>query len=137
MKKIKQLLVSISFLFLLNSCANQDNKNIKIDVLNVKEIKIVNKVYCSYHNLKGKNRVITSREEIEKIIKGFSYSKPIETDVNMKVNNGFFDIIFYEEDKKHIFTLIYTVYNGVVLWYEGDLYRNDRLEVVIYKFFEE
>lgn len=132
---MKQILVYISFLVLITSCNGQEVENDKIDSSKVKDITIVNKVYCNIHNFKTGNVVITNREEIEKIIKGFSYSEPIETDVNMKMNNGFFDISFKEGNKEHLYTINYTIYNGVVLWNNGNLYRNDRLEAVIYQLF--
>ena len=134
MKAIKHFLISTSFFCLMVSC-NAQEKNKNIDATKVKEITIINKVYCSTHNLEGEKRVVTNREEIEKIINGFSYSEPITTEVNMKMNNGFFDISFNEGDKEHIYTINYTIYNGVVLWNSGDLYRNDRLEVAIYQLF--
>ncbi len=134
---MKQIIGCISFLFLVTSCSGQENKNNKIDASKVKEITIINKVYCSTHNLTGKNLVVTNRAEIEKIIDGFSYSEPITTDVNLKMNNGFFDVSFYEGDKEYFYTINYTIYNGVVLWHNGNLYRNDQLEVAIYKMFAE
>jgi hypothetical protein len=96
---MKQILGYISFLFLILivSCNGQENKNKKIDTSKIKEITITNKVFCNGgHNLKSGNLVITNEAEIEKIINGLSNSEPIKADVNMKMNNGFFDINFYE-----------------------------------------
>jgi hypothetical protein len=135
MRLMKQILFCMSFLFLLTSCNGQENKNNNIDASKVKEITIINKVYCSIHNLEGEKKVVTNRKEIEKIINGFSYSEPITAEVNMKMNNGFFDISFSEGAKEHIYTINYTIYNGVVLWHSGNLYKNDRLEVAIYQLF--
>lgn len=135
MKTMKQILVYMSFLFLITSCNGQENENNKIDASKVKEIIIDNKVDCNSHNLKGENIVVTNREDIEKIINRLSYSEPIQTDVNMKMNNGFFDISFNEGDKKHLYTINYTIYNGVILWNNGNLYKNDMLEVAVYQLF--
>lgn len=135
MRIMKQILIYMSFLFLIISCNGQENKNNNIDESKVKEITIINKINCSIHNLKDENIVITNREEIKKIINEFSYSKPIDTEVNMKMNNGFFDISFNEGEKEHFYTINYTIYNGVILWNNGNLYKNDRLEIAIYQLF--
>lgn len=129
--------IFVYLLFCVISCKGQENIKNKIDVSKVKEITIINKVYCSTQNLKGKNIVVTNREEIEKIINNLSLSEAITTDVNMKMNNGFFDISFNEGDKEHLYTINYTIYDGVVLWYNGNLYRNNSLEVVVYQLFVE
>lgn len=89
------------------------------------------------HNLENKDLVITNRTEIEKIINGFSYSEPIVNEVNMKMNNGFFDIIFQEKDNENLYTINYTIYDGVILWNNGNLYKNDRLEIIIYQLFSK
>lgn len=47
------------------------------------------------------------------------------------MNNGFFDISFYEGDKEYLYTINYTIYNGVILWNDGNPYKNDKFEVLI------
>ena len=135
MKSMKNIIVYL--LFCVISCKGQENINNKIDVSKVKEITIINKVYCSTQSLKSKNIVVTNREEIEKIINNLSLSEAITTDVNMKMNNGFFDISFNEGDKEYLYTINYTIYDGVILWYNGSIYRNNSLEVVVYQLFVE
>jgi hypothetical protein len=138
MRHIKVITQTLCILtiFLFTSCHGQESTTNKIDVLKVKEIKIINKVIC-VHNLKNKDLIISNRNEIEKILNELSYSKPVTGDINMKMNNGFFDISFQEGNIQHLYTINYTIYNGVILWNNGDLYRNNGLEVIIYQLFLE
>ncbi len=120
----------------INSCQSQSEK-VKMDSSKIKEIIITNKVDCSPHHLVGNKLVIKDQSTIDEIIKSFSYSEPIAKTVNLKSNNGFFEIDFYEKDINHYYTVNYTVYDGVVLLNNnnGDMLKNDRLEILIYKLF--
>ncbi len=134
MKKI----ITLVSIFLMLSCDGQNNRSgIKIVSSNVKEINIINKVDCSMHNLKSTTLKIIDKTEIDEIIDAFSYSESITTGVNMKANNGFFEISFNDGKKDYYFTLNYTVYNGVILRNDknGERYNNDKLEGVIYPLF--
>jgi len=134
---VKKQLLYIFILFSLYSCKGQTESNLKIDVSKVKEITIINKVYSCYRNYKKETVIIKDKDQIEKIIDAFTYSEPIKGNINEKSSNGFFEINFYEGDKNHYYTLNYTIYDGVILRNDnnGDRYRNDRLEIAIYKHF--
>ena len=137
MKKIIYLLTVFSLL----SCKGQTTDVLKIDASKVSEINIINKVDCSFNKLVKQETTITDRDKIEKIIDAFSYMQPIQDrgSINMKVSHGFFEMSFDEGTKHHYFTIHYTVYNGVIVWSNdwGKMFKNDRLEIVVYKQFVE
>ena len=134
---MKSILCYLTILFLFVSCHGQEtNKSNTIDASKVKEITITNKMYCSVQKLTQGSIVIKDQDQIEKIIKTFTYSEKEQRskgDVDIKNNIGFFDISFNEEDKSYFYSIIYTTYNGVILINNnnGDMYKNDRLEGVV------
>ncbi|MCP1995515.1 hypothetical protein [Flavobacterium sp. HSC-61S13] len=131
--------IYIYIIICLYSCAERNSKASKIEVTKVDEIEIINKVDCSYDKLSKGNIVIKDTKQIEEIINTFSYMEPIldRGAVNLKVSYGFFDVIFSEGQKHHFYTINYTVYDGVIIWSNdgGRLYKNDRLEVAVYRQF--
>lgn len=136
---MKNIFFNLIIVFLLvTSCKSQVNENLIIDFNNVKEIKVINKVDCSMHNLKGRTKIITDKSTIKNIVDALTLSEEINKDVNMKMSNGFFEIDFYEGAKNHYYTINYTIYDGVIVRNDnnGIRYKNDRLEIVIYKIFE-
>lgn len=130
----------MTFICLL-SCKGQNSNTLNIDASKVKEITIINKVDCSFNKLVKQETIITDRDKIEKIIDAFSYMQPIQDrgSVNMKVNHGFFEMSFNEGDRNHYYTINYTVYFGVIVSNDnnGELFKNDRLEIAVYKQFVE
>ncbi len=131
--------ILISSQFFL-SCKEQIHQSHKIDSSDVKEITIVNKVYCSSVEFVRKKVIITERNQINNIIETFSYAKLIkQKDVGLNRNNGFFEIEFYEGEEEHSYDVVYTIYDGIVVVNSnnGDCFKNDLLEVKIYKLFIE
>ena len=135
MKNIYYLCLSL----ILISCGGQLNEKIIIDAPTITEIKIVNKVNCNHARLTKKEVLIEDKSEIEKIINLMKHSTNIRTRVNTKVNVGFFDMILLDSNNtKYYYTILYTIYNGVILTDlngSGNHFRNDRLELLIYKLF--
>lgn len=135
MKNIYYLCLSL----ILISCGGQLKEKIIIDTPTMTEIKIVNKVNCSHAHLTKKEVLIEDKDEIEKIINLMKHSSDIKTHVNTKVNVGFFDMTLLDSNNtKYYYTILYTIYNGVILTDlngSGNHFRNDRLEILIYKLF--
>ena len=135
MKSIYYLYLSI----IMISCGGQLNEKIIIDAPTITEIKIINKVNCSHAHLTKKEVLVKDKSEIEKIVNLMKHSSDIKTRINTKVNFGFFDITLLDSNNtKYYYTILYTVYNGVILTDlngSGNHFKNDRLEILIYKLF--
>jgi len=134
----KILNIFLILLLLSYACQQQNKKSAPIDFAKVKKITIYNKVYADARDFIKKNVSITDTDKIQDIIDAFRYSKPIsQTAVRINRNNGFFEIDFNEGLEKHSFTIIYATYDGVVIMNSenGDCFKNDRLEIIVYKFF--
>ena len=135
----RKILDTFLILFILSyGCQEQNNKSATIDFSKVKKITINNNVYADARDFVKKNINITDIDQIQDIIDAFRYSKPIsQTAVRINLNNGFFEIDFNEGGEKHSFRIIYTIYDGVVIMNmeNGDCFKNDRLEIIVYKFF--
>jgi hypothetical protein len=130
--KLKLNYLFIIFLFL--SCRGQENNKSKaIDVSKVSEITITNKMYCSLEKLKQGSIVIKDLNQIEKILDAFKSSTKINRAVNMSMHYGFFEINFKEGEIEHYYSLVYTMYEGVILSNNNneDRFKNDRLEGVV------
>ncbi|WP_188619933.1 hypothetical protein [Flavobacterium suaedae] len=124
-------------LILLQACVKKQS-DITIDSSKIDEILIINKVDCNPNGDFVKSKVVIDNpKEIKKIVKVLFDSKSISESVNMKVNNGFFEIDFNEGNKNHYYTINYTIYDGVIVRndYNGERYKNDELEVLVYKLF--
>lgn len=136
---MKRILNYLIILLFFSSCKGQDNPKQKIDASKVKEITLVNKVNCTNHKLNSDNILIKDKKQIEKIINTFAYAEPIKTRVNTGAENGFFEVKFYEGEKEYYYTIIYTIYDGVIVSNDlnGDMYKNDRLEGSVYPLFVE
>jgi hypothetical protein len=134
---MKKLLTYIFFMIICYSCNSQIEKDLIIDSNKVKEIKIVNKVNSIYRDYKKETIFLHDRNKIDKILSSFIYLNPVEKEVNTKINNGFFEIIFFEGEKEYYFNILYTLYDGVIVidLKNGNRYKNDRLEIAIYKHF--
>lgn len=133
-------LITLLSMFLIISCNGQnDNPSIKITSSNIKEISITNKLDCSMHNLKPITLKIIDKTEIDKIIDAFSSSKKVQESVNNGANYGFFEISFNDGKTDYYYTINYTVYDGVILRNDnnGDKYKNDKLEGLVYPLFVE
>lgn len=139
--KTMRNLIFLFIAFCLYSCKGQTTTALKIDASKVKQISIFNKVDCSFNKLVKQEVTITDREKIETIIKSFSYLQPIpdKGSINMKVAHGFFEMSFDEGEKHHYYTINYTVYDGVIVSNDnnGEIFKNDRLEISVYKQFVE
>lgn len=99
---MKKLLIYITFITICYSCNGQSDNNLKIDVTKVKEIKIINKVNSIYRDYKKETIVLSDKKEIEKILTSFTHLTPIKGEVNTKINNGFFEIVFLKVIKSII-----------------------------------
>ena len=131
-------LLKIALFILITSCNGQKEKDINEVVFeSVKEITIHNKVECSMHNLIRNSITVRADTEINKIIKSITNSEKIYEKINSRANNGFFEIVFKENNTIHNYTINYTVYSGVIIRDDnnGDLFRNDELEGIIYQLF--
>ena len=85
-----------------------------------------------------KNVIIVERDKIDDIVSAFDYGKPVnQGDVGLNTNYGFFEMEFYEGNDRYAFIIIYTIYDGVVIqsMQNGDCFKNDRLEILVYKLF--
>lgn len=134
---MKKLLIYITFITICYSCNAQKDNDLKIDVTKVKEIKIINKVNSIYRDYKKETIVLSDKNEIEKILTSFTHLTPIKGEVNTKINNGFFEIVFFEGDKEYYYEILYTLYDGIIIinLKNGDRFKNDRLEIAVYKHF--
>lgn len=133
-------ILSYTAILLCISCNGQQNIQIeKMDDSKVTKITIVNKIDCSVHKLKSNTIIIKDVDQIKKIIDAFSYSTAIKEKVNTGAGHGFFEIDFDEGGKNHYYTINYTVYDGVILRNDnnGDMFKNDRLEGIVYSLFVE
>ena len=136
---MKIILTYITVFFFLISCKGQDSKVLKIDSSKVKEISIINKVDYASHKLKPGKIVIKDKKQIEKIINAFSSLENYQIKISSGANNGFFEINFFEGEKEYYYTINYTVYDGVVVRNDlnGDVFKNEKLEGVVYSLFVE
>ena len=138
--KLKLIHLSIVFYLFTCSCEAQREHPSIIDSSKVKKITIVNKVYCSPNEYVRKNASISDRNQINYIIDELNNSKLInQNDVRLNTTYGFFELEFYEGDKEYSYIIVYTIYDGVVIVsnLNGDCFKNDRLEILIYKLFIE
>lgn len=136
---MKQTITYITLFFFLVSCKGQNTKLEKIDASKVKEITLVNKVDYATHKLKANNIVVKDKQQIEKIVSAFSYSENYKPRISSGANYGFFEVKFFEGEKEFYYTINYTVYDGVIVRNDlnGDIYKNERLEGVVYPLFVE
>lgn len=134
---MKKSLLILTVIFFVSSCKGQD-KEILIDTSKVKSIKIVNKLSQASQKLKSQV-IIKEKDVIVKIVESFKYSQKLPTKVALNSNYGFFEMDFDEGAINHYYTINYTVYSGVILVNNnnGDMFKNDRLEGLIYPLFVE
>lgn len=123
--------------FVCMSCIGQSKELSKFEASKVSEIIIKNKVNCSVHKLNQDKIIISDLATKEKIIGLFSKSQKIEGNVALSYNNGFFDIEIIEGGKSYYYSIVYSVYDGVVITdnNNGNQYKNDVLEFEIYSMF--
>lgn len=136
MKNIIYCFLSI----LLISCTGDSKEKITVDITEVREITIINKLHALGFDSKEKEIVIDDKEKINEIINTLKKSVKLNNRANSKMNYGFFSLyILDSENETHYFDMLYTVYDGVIiidLNGSGDQFKNEQLEVLISSYFE-
>lgn len=134
---MKKSLLIIAVIFFVSSCKSQDKETL-IDASKVNSITITNKLSQAPQKLKSQV-IIKEKDDIVKIVESFEYSQKLSSKVALNSNYGFFEIDFDEGTSNHYYTINYTVYNGVILVnnHNGDMFKNDRLEGLVYPLFVE
>lgn len=133
---MKTIFLYFFIFFCVLSCKGQNDKSKDMDASKVVEITIKNKLFNPSQKMKP-NLTIKDKDIILKIVEAFRYSEKIKGTVNTGANNGFFEIDFNEGNINHYYTINYTVYDGVILRndHNGEMFKNDKLEGVIYPLF--
>jgi len=131
--RIKYLLA----ILLASSCTtNNQNLVVKGDVI---KIEILNKTPNEYIAPKI---IFSDADTVGKIIDEINSLKTASP-ANVKANMGYYDMTIYLKDKKSAtFSIIYSVYDGVVILGSDGLtmnkyYKNDKLESLVLWLFQQ
>ncbi|MBW4890055.1 hypothetical protein KXQ82_10025 [Mucilaginibacter sp. HMF5004] len=94
---------------------------------NITEIKIINRTTNKFVK---RDTTLTKHDDLEKIVGQLKQMKGVPN-VNGKKNFGFFELVLsYSDQKSDTFEVVYTAYDGVIIFDENKnlSYKNDELE---------
>ncbi|KAB5483115.1 hypothetical protein [Flagellimonas hadalis] len=122
-----KLIVLIAFVF-NTSCDFSTNKKAEVKDQKIDRIILISKGGDGRHNLKEK-LIINNQDEISRLAKIFAKSAKLNEKVNVGANYGsvVVDMVDKESESIHYISIIYTVYDGVIIRDDlnGDKFKND------------
>lgn len=120
-KFISMKLFKILILWILISGCSDSQKIKSCDYIT--RIKVFNKTV----NRKLPNVTILTQSEIKEFCTLFSNIYLYKDRPNIRNQYGFYDFSIYDENGSEIeFHVIFTKYDGIILWYNGNYYKQDR-----------
>lgn len=137
-----RFIASIALLVVVLSLISCFNNNVKTKELSfcsqspsIEKLHISNK---TYNKKIVANITITDASQIALFCDQINKLKKVDGKVNVKTSLGFFEVNS-NEDKSiaNSIEIIYTRYDGVIIDYRGQEYKNDRLESLVLAWFIE
>jgi hypothetical protein len=135
---LRKYFLIIFLIIIVFACKNGDGNSNAPNSVKVNEIKIVNDVICSAYPLIKKEVKIKDEGQISGILKEIKSLKPIPTNSAMiKINYGYFELLYQQGTVDKSYLIIYSIYDGVVIIdnNDGRFYKNNNLENKVYKYF--
>ncbi|RTL57618.1 MAG: hypothetical protein EKK37_16440 [Sphingobacteriales bacterium] len=142
MKKQNNFFIIVITLFLFNISCNSQNIDKIINNSSFKDYSIT--IIDHRINPVFNKIVITDTIKIKKVLyqikqtKKYIDNSPSIKQPPVKNNFGFLEIfITNAQDKRESFSVVYTVYDGVIIFIRDDYYKNDELEILLEQYIDE
>lgn len=134
MKKTIQVIGILLSLLLLSCNSKKLTKNVSECTEKIDQII----VYKKLGDPDTKKITITNKDDLVRFCTEMQNLQKIEGRVNVQSNFGFYEVLLYfkgeQTDGVNIF---YAAYDGVVIDYNGEMYKNNKLEWLMLQWFDK